>query len=94
MVSFQEGVVTKICNEANPFLLSCHCTAHCTNLAVLDVTKTPASKGLSSKVDSLLNSISSFLNKSNKHEHALTILQEQFFNSKKTINNTIKFIGL
>jgi len=93
MVGSQGGVVAIICNEINFFLLSCHYIAHCTNLAPLNVAKASACKVLSSEVDSLLNLISSFFNKSNKHKHALTTLQEQPFYSKKLKKITIRSSG-
>jgi len=48
MVGFQSDVATKIRNEVNSFLLSCHCIAHRTNLATLDTAKALACKVLSS----------------------------------------------
>ena len=71
--------------EVNPFLLACHCVAHRTNLVALDAAKTPDCKVLSTEIDVLINSISSFFHKSSKRKHALTTLQEQLFDSKKTM---------
>ena len=85
MVGSQGGVATKIRLQVNPFLISCHCVAHRTNLAALDAAKAPDCKSLSAEVDSLLNSISSFFNKSSKRKHALTALQEEFLDAKKTM---------
>jgi hypothetical protein len=51
----------------------------------LDAAKTPDCKVLSTEIDFLINSISSFFHKSSKRKHALTTLQEQLFDSKKTI---------
>jgi len=67
------------------FLLACHCIAHRTNLAALNVVNTPDCKVLSTKIDVLINSISIFFHKSSKRKHGLTTLQEQLFDSKKTM---------
>lgn len=69
----------------NPFLFSCHCVAHRINLAALDAAKAPDCKVVSSEIDALLNSISSFFNKSSKRKHAFTALQEELFDAKKTM---------
>jgi len=76
IASSQGDVVVQIRNQVNMFLLNCHCVAHLTNFATLDDAKAPACKVLSSKREPLLNLISSFFNKSNKHRHAFTALQE------------------
>ena len=60
MVGSQTGVSTRLYEEANPFLLVCHYVAHRTNLAALDVAKTPDCKVLSFKTYVLINSISRF----------------------------------
>ena len=60
MVSSQTGVLTRLRKEVNSFLLACHCVAHRTNLAALDAAKTPDCKILSTEIDVLINSISSF----------------------------------
>jgi hypothetical protein len=90
MVDFQIGVSTRLRKEVNPSLLSCHCVAHRMNLAALDAAKTPDYKVLSTEIDVLINSISSFFHKSNKRKHALTTLQEQLVVSKKFIKRYYK----
>ena len=68
-----------------PFLLSCHCVAHRTNLAALDVSKALDCKLISDEVDIILNAIASYFNKSSKRKHALTNLQTTLFDAKKTM---------
>jgi len=60
MVGSHGGVATQLKNKVNPFLLSCHCVAHRTNLAALDASKAPNCKVISSEIDTLLNSIAFF----------------------------------
>jgi len=74
MVGCQTSVATRIRKEVNPFLLACHCVAHRMNLADLDAAKALDCKVLSSEVDSLLNFVSTFFNKSSKRKHSLTAL--------------------
>ena len=74
MLGSQTGVLTRLRKEVNSFLLDCHCVAHGTNLAALDVAKTLDCKVLSTEIDVLINSISSFFHKSSKRKHALTTL--------------------
>ena len=83
MVDSQTGVSTRIRKEINPFILTCHCVAHRTNLALLNAAKTPDCKVLSTEIDVFINSISSYFHKSNERKHTLTILQEQLFDLKK-----------
>ena len=78
-------MATKIKLQVNPFLLSCHCIAYRTNLAALDAAKAQDCKTLSAKIDYLLNSISSFFNKSSNCKHALISLQEEFSDAKKAM---------
>jgi len=85
MVGVHGGVATRIKSQVNPFLLSCHCVAHRTNLLALDAAKSPQCKVISNTVDSLLNSISSFFSKSSKRKHALAALQDQLFDAKRTM---------
>jgi len=63
------------------------------NLVAFDVAKVLDSKFMSSKVDSLLNSVASFFNKSSKYKHVLTSLQEEFFdvekNNEMVLQNTM-----
>jgi hypothetical protein len=54
-------------------------------LAALDAAKSPDCKVISSQVDSLLNLIVGFFNKSSKRKHALSKLQEEFFDVKKSM---------
>jgi len=85
MVGVHGGVATRIKGQINPFLLSCHCVTHKTNLAALDATKSPQCKVIFDTIDSLLNFISSFFNKSCKCKHVLTALQDQPFDAKRTM---------
>ena len=85
MVGNQSGVATRVRNEVNPFLLACHCVAHRTNLAALDAAKAVDCKGLSSEIDSLLNSVASFFNKFSKRKHALSALQGELSDARKTM---------
>jgi len=71
-------------NKVNPLFLFCHCVAHRTNLATLNASKASDCKVIFSEIDTLLNTIASFFNKSSKCKHALTILQE-LFDAKKAI---------
>lgn len=56
----QGGVAIKLEIKINPFILSCHCVAHKTNLAILDTFKTPNCKVISDEVDTLSNTIAFF----------------------------------
>jgi hypothetical protein len=85
MVGSHGGVATKLKKNLNPFILSCHCVAHRTNLASLDASKTSDCKVISDEVDRILNAIASYFNSSSKRKHALTILQAVLFYAKKTI---------
>ena len=76
MVGNLTGVATQIKEQVNLYFLACHCVVHRTNLAALDAAKSPDCKVTSSQVDSLLNSIAGFFNKSSKCKHALTRLEE------------------
>ena len=85
MTGCHNVVATRIKNEVNPYLLACHCVAHRTNLAALDAAKAPNCKVISSEIDSLLNSIASSFHKSSKRKHALTALQNEFFDAKRSM---------
>lgn len=78
-------MATRLRTQVNPFLLSCHCVAHRTNLAALDAAKSPTCKVISPEIDILINNILSFFHKSDKRKHALTALQERFYDSKKSM---------
>ena len=79
MVRSHGGVATRLKNTLNPFVLSCHCIAHRTNLALLDASKASDCKVISDEVDTILNVIASYFNMSSKRKHALTTLQTIFF---------------
>jgi len=83
MVGSWGSVATRIHYELNPFFLSHHYVARHTNLATLDPTEVFTYKVLSHEMNSLFNSISSFLNKFSKCKYALMTLQGHFFDSKK-----------
>ena len=85
MVGSHGGVATKLKNNLNPFILSCHCVDHKTNLASLDASKASNCKVISDEVDMILNAIASYFNSSSKRKHALTNLQVIFFYAKKTM---------
>ena len=83
MVGNSRGVDAQIKEKVNPYILACHCVAHRTNLVDLDAAKSPDCKVISFQVDSQLNSIAGFFNKSSKHKHVLSKLQEEFIDVKK-----------
>ena len=85
MVGNSRGVAAQIKEKVNPYLVACHCVAHRTNLAALDAAKSLDCKLISFQVDYLLNSIAGFFNKSSKRKHALSKLQEEFFDVKKSM---------
>jgi len=85
MMCSRSGVATKLKIKINPFLLFFHCVAYRNNLAALDASKVPNCKVISSEVDTLLNIIASFFNISSKCKHALTTLQEELFDAKRTM---------
>ena len=85
MVGSHGGVATKLKKNLNPFILSCHCVAHRTNLASLDASKASDCKVISDDVDMILNAIASYFNSSSKRKHALTTLQSVLFDAKKTM---------
>ena len=79
MVGTHGGGATRLKNHLNSFILSCHCVVHRTNLAALDASKALDSKVISDEVDTILNVIDFYFNKSSKRKHALTNLQTTFF---------------
>ena len=94
MVGFHGGVATRLKKVLNPIFLCCYCVAHRTNSAALDAYKTSYCKVISDEFDTLLNAIVLFFNMSSKCKHALTALQEVFFDAKQIWHDIIRYDGL
>ena len=60
MVDKKTCIATQLKEKVNPFLLSCHCVAHRTNLAALDAAKKCSYEEISKEVDKMINSVASF----------------------------------
>ena len=75
--------INKIKKLPKPFILSCHCVAHRTNLATLDAFKISDCNVISDEVDTILNAIVFYFNNSSKRKYALTILQTIIFYTKE-----------
>lgn len=74
VVDSYDRVTTQLKNKINPFLLFYYCIAHKTNMVAYDASKASNCNIIFSEVDTLLNAIASFFDKSNKHKHVLTTL--------------------
>lgn len=62
--------IVSLLKKVNPFLTSIHCVAYKTNLVVLEASKNESCKDKSSKIDSMMNTLASYFNKSCKRKSA------------------------
>ena len=60
MMGKKIGVATQLKEKVNPFLLSCHCVAHRTNLAALDDAKKRSCEEISKEMDKMIKNVASF----------------------------------
>ena len=66
MMGIRNGVVARLKNKVNPFILSIYCVAHRTNLASLDAANSASYKNLSTLLDNLINDTASHFKRSSK----------------------------
>jgi hypothetical protein len=67
------------------FMTSSHYDAHKTNLAILEVVKTPLCKEMSTDVNALLNVLVGHFKISNKKKAIMHALQAEFNNAQKSL---------
>ena len=75
-MEIRNGVVARLKDKVNPFILSIHCVTHRTNLASLDAANSTSCKNLSTLLDNLINDIASHFKRSSKAKSCLNELQE------------------
>jgi len=85
MVRSRIGVATQLKNKVNPHLIVVHCIAHRTNLAFLEATKGNGCSLLSNEVDNLINLVVAHFKKFAKRKSSLQTLQNELFDSQKTL---------
>ena len=93
MVGKKSGVAAQL-KKINPFLISIHCMAHCTNLAALEASKNQSCKEMSAVVDSMLNTLADLFKKSSKKKLALQALQNELNDSQKSLKRYHKICWL
>ena len=83
MLGSRNGVASKLKKEVNPFLLSIHCVAHRTNLAVLDVTGSSLCKSMFQEIDKMLNDIAFHFKNHQKQKVNLHLSRKIYLTLKK-----------